>query len=72
MEVERKTDITALKGIEWRLGRPNFWRWLTGLPVPHRRLPTEASDAALTFRTAVIQHSFFSGLDDFFRDAALW
>lgn len=72
MKVERKTDITVLKGMEWRLGRPNFWRWLAGLPGPRRRLPKAAADAALTFRTAVIQHSFVSGLDDMFHDAALW
>ena len=72
MKVERKTDITVLKGMEWRLGRPNFWRWLAGLPGPRRRLPKAAADAALTFRTAVIQHSFISGLDDMFHDAALW
>jgi hypothetical protein len=72
MNVERKTDITVLKGMEWRLGRPSFWRWLAGLPGPRRRLPKAAADAALTFRTAVIQHSFVSGLDEMFHDAALW
>lgn len=72
MKAERKIDITVIKGMEWRLGRPNFWRWLAGLPGPRRRLPKAAADAGLTFRTAVIQATFVNGLDDMFHDAALW
>jgi len=72
MQAERKIDITVIKGMESRLGRPNFWRWIAGLPGPRRRVPKAAADAGLTFRTAVIQHTFVNGVDGMFHDAALW